>query len=149
MIGLARLGRELAGEITRRTGLRAVVGREENPEYPLCQVELAGKTLVEGRGLTRTVEVTLRCYVSRQREREPGLLLLDKLESAAAEGFSLCGRRFVPREVVSRIDGKEIPQVCFSLEYADVPGTEDGSGEETDPAEPMGRMALRLERKEE
>ncbi len=149
MIGLERLGRELAGDITRRTGIRAAVGREENPEYPLCQVELAGKTLVEGRGLTRTVEVTLRCYVSRRRERELGLPLLDKLESAAAEGFSLCGRRLIPREVVSRIDGKEIPQVCFTLEYADVPGTEDGSGGQTDPAEPMGRMALRLERKEE
>ena len=60
MIGLERLGKELAGDITRRTGIRAAVGREENPEYPLCQVELAGKTLVEGRGLTRTVEVTLR-----------------------------------------------------------------------------------------
>ncbi|MBQ7492125.1 MAG: hypothetical protein IJT76_06005 [Clostridia bacterium] len=148
MIGLSELAAGLAGYLTAETGVAAFAGRVENPVYPCCLVEAAGKTRAGTRQLERSVTVTLVCYGSRRREREEGLQLLDRMEAAVAGGFTVGGRRFCPKEIESCINGKELPQVRFTLEFYDVPygktETEPESGAET-----MGSLALRWDAEKE
>lgn len=147
MIGLQELAGGLAEYLTQRTRIAAYAGRMETPVYPCCLIEAAGKTRTGAGQVERTVTVTLTCYGSRRREREEGLRLLDLMEDAVIGGFTLCGRRFCPQEVESCLNGRELPQVRFSLSFYDVPRKENGETE--DAAVPMGSLRLKVEAEKE
>lgn len=148
MIGLSELARELTAILSRRTGTPVLVGQAENPVYPCCLAELAGETVVETRQVQRTVQVTLTCYPSAQRSREAGMALLDQMEQAVTEGFSLCGRRLCPQKVESLLNGKQLPQVRFALEFYDTPGESAGTGG-SDVQDKMEHLTLALETEKE
>lgn len=148
MIGLSALAKELTAILSRRTGTPVLAGRTERPVYPCCLAELAGETAVETRQVRRTVQVTLTCYPSERRGREEGMALLDRMEQAVTEGFSLCGRRLCPQKVESLLNTRQLPQVRFALEFYDTPGGETGTGD-GDAQERMEHLALTLETEKE
>lgn len=147
MIGLSRIAKELTAILSKRTGALVLAGRVENAVYPCCIAELSGETLVENQQLQRTVQVTLTLYPSEKRGREEGMALLDRMEQAVTEGFSLCGRQLCPKKVESLLTAKQLPQVRFALEFYDAPGEE--SAGEGDGQEYMDSLALTLETEKE
>lgn len=144
MIGLSALARVLTETLSGRCGTPVLAGRVENPVYPCCLAELAGETELENRQVRRRVQVTLTCYPSAQRGREEGMQLLDRLELAAAEGFTVSGRKLCPQKLESRITGKELPQVRFALDFYDAPGAEE-TADSGGNAETMAALELTLE----
>lgn len=146
MIGLAELAKGLAKYLAEQTGIPVFAGRVENPVYPCCLIEAAGKTQTGTRQIERTVTVTLTCYGSRKREREEGLQLLDRMESTVVGGFLVCGRRFCPQQVESSLNGKELPQIRFALQFFDMPKSAEDTGM---PKEKMASLKLRMEAERE
>lgn len=147
MIGLSTLAKELTTILSKKAGVLVLAGRVENAVYPCCIAELSGETFVENQQLQRTVQITLTIYPSEKRGREEGMALLDKMEQAVTEGFSLCGRQLCPKKVESLLTAKQLPQVRFALEFYDAPGEENvGEGEAW---EYMDSLALTLETEKE
>lgn len=149
MIGLRELTAGIAEFLNAQTGVAAFCNRAAGAVYPCLTVEAASKSaaiIACGRQVERQVAVTVTCYPSRQRGREEGLELADRVYNAAMLGIRACGRSFLPREAEVKTDAKERMQVAFLLEFCDTP-----SGKQSGPAvqETMGALSLRLEQKRE
>lgn len=149
MIGLYELNRGIAAHLSGQTGVAAAAGRVSNPVYPCLTVESRSKSagiIACGRQVERQVTVTVTCYPSRQRGREEGLELADRVYDAVAPGFRACGRGFCPKEAEIRADQQERIRVEFLLEFCDTP-REKQSG--TAVTETMGALSLRMEQERE
>ena len=149
MIGLRELTTGIAEFLTAQTGVAAFSDRAAGAVYPCLTVEAASKSagiIACGRQVERQVAVTVTCHPSRQRGREAGLELADRVYNAAMLGIRACGRGFLPRKAEIKADAKERMQVTFLLEFCDTP-SEKQSGSAVQ--ETMGTLSLRLEQKRE
>ena len=143
MIGLRELTAGIAEYLTAQTGVAAF------SVYPCLTVETVSKSagiIACGRQVERQVAVTVTCHPSRQRGREEGLELADKVYNTAMLGIRACGRGFLPREAEIQADAKERMQVTFLLEFCDTPSEKQS---ESAVQETMGTLSLRLEQKRE
>lgn len=149
MIGLRELTAGIAAYLTGQTGAAAFTDRAAGVVYPCLTVEAASKSagiIACGRQVERQVKVTVTCHPSRQRGREEGLELADRVYDAVMPGFRACGRGFAPREAEIKADAKERLQVEFLLEFCDTPSGRQSS---STAQETMGSLSLRLEQKRE
>jgi len=149
MIGLQDLTAGIARYVKEQTGIAAFADRAAGPVYPCLTVTAKSKSagiIACGRQVERQVAVTVTCHPSRQRGREEGLELADRVYDAIMLGIRACGRSFLPREVEIQADAKEQMQVDFLLEFCDTPS---GKQSADTVYEAMGTLSLRLEQKRE
>lgn len=149
MIGLQELTAGIAGYLQRMTGVKATAERAVAPAYPCLLVEARSKSegiTAGGRQVERKVTVNVICLPSRQREREAGLALADRVYDVLVPGFPACGRMFCPETAEVWLDEQERARVEVTLAFCDRPA-EGSGGEEAVPT--MGSLALRLTHKKE
>jgi len=149
MIGLRELTAGIAEYLAAQTGMAAFSDRAAGVVYPCLMVKAESKSagiIACGRQVERQVTVTVTCHPSRQRGREEGLVMADRVYDAVMPGFMACGRGFAPREAEIRTDGQERQQVTFLLEFCDTPSGKHSTSTAT---EAMGSLAIRLEQKRE
>ncbi len=125
MISLTQLAEELAGVISRRTGVPAYAARLHTAVYPMYTLTVMPEETILAAGgdqLWRTVTVRIACHGSRQRQEAEGLALADKLANALTPGLPLCARHLPPIRLECRVEGNR-PEVCFRLEFYDLADT--------------------------
>ncbi len=144
MIGLGELTAGIARYLTEKTGWAAGNDRAPGPEYPYLLVEGESKSagiIACGRQVERQVTVRVTCWPSRQRERQGGMDMADRVYGLLAAGFTACGRGFCPKEAAVALDGKERAGVTMLLEFCDLP---EAPKNETTATQLMGSLALRV-----
>ena len=150
MIGLQELTAGIAAYLEAEVGVSALSERAVAPDYPCLLVKTRSKSAgitAGGKQVERQVTVTVTCLTSRQREREAGLALADRVYEALVPGFRVCGRGFCPSEAEVWLDEKERAKVELLLEFCDLPAKKQSAGAVA--AETMGSLALRLTQQKE
>lgn len=125
MISLTQLAEELAGVISRRTGVPAYVNRLHTAVYPMYALTVTPEETVLAAGgdqLWWAVAVRVACHSSRQRQETEGLALADRLTKALLPGLPLCARHLTPVRLACRVEENR-PEVCFRLEFYDLADT--------------------------
>ncbi|MBQ4578448.1 MAG: hypothetical protein IJA84_05230 [Clostridia bacterium] len=146
MIGMRTLTAGIAEYLSAATGVPAFPDRAKGAVYPCLTVETESRqagVLACGRQVDRQVTVTVTCHPSRERTRQSGMLLADRVWNAVAAGFHACGRGFCPTDTAIRRDEQERVRVTFLLEFCDTPEEVPDSA----PAvEAMGVLHLRVKK---
>lgn len=144
MIGLRELTAGIAEYLAAKTGVAATNRRAGSPVYPCLLVEGESRSagiIACGRQVERQVTVTVTCYPSRQREREEGLGLADRVYDLLTAGFTACGRGFCPKEAEITTDAQDRARVKILLEFCDLP---EVPGNMSTATEMMGTLALKV-----
>ncbi len=146
MIGMQTLTAGIAEYLRAATGVPAFADRAKGAVYPCLTVESESKSagvIACGRQMERQVAVTVTCHPSRDRGRQAGLMLADRVWNAVSGGFTACGRGFCPMDTAILRDGQERVRVTFLLEFCDTPDEVPGGA----PAvEAMGTLTLRVKK---